>query len=331
MADNRGMASEEGVNSAAAVPQVKQAVLQAAHSGALLAQLAAGVILVDGADAASFVHGQLANDVTGLPVGGVNQSLSLNHRGHALAEASVLRTGKQQVLLVVDDDRAQLVYDGLDSHIIFDQVKLERQPTLALLTLQGGGAAAILPQAPGAGTFAAVELAGASVTVYPRKRCAQGGFDMLVERGAVAAVMQALVGRGAVEAPAAAVDALRVMGAVPTAAGEAGDGVLPQEAGLEGSLSYRKGCYLGQEIMARIEARGNLRRSLVRLRLSGAPQFEGEQRAITALGRTVGRLGSVIELQDASGASTYQALAVLRNDLPAEAELLVGGRVGSLV
>lgn len=331
MADNRRMSSDGSVNAPARPPVVTHALLQEARTGAVLARLPAGVIRAAGPDAAAFVHGQLANDVTGLKVGGVNQSLSLNHRGHALAEASVLRTGKDELLVVVDDGRAQLVFEGLDSHIIFDQVELEWRPQLALLTLQGAGAAGLLPLTPDEGKYTTLELAGAPVTLYPRRRSEQGGFDLLVEADDVPGVVQQLAAAGAVEVSGGVIDALRVLGAVPTAAGEAGGGVLPQEAGLEGSLSYRKGCYLGQEIMARIEARGNLRRSLARLVLSGAPEFQGDDRPITLEGRTVGRLGSTVQLEGMAGApSTFMALAVLRNDLPADAQLQVGGRSGQV-
>ena len=291
----------------------------------MLARLPATALRAHGPDAAPFLHGQLANDVTGLPVGGVNRSLSLNHRGHAMAEASVLRRAKDDVLLVVDDAGGDLVEESLQSHIIFDQVTLERLPGQALLTVQGPAAAALLGAAPEAGSFAATQVAGAPVTVWPRQRSTAGGYDVLVADADAAAVMAALTAAGAQAVAAASIDALRVRAGLPTAGGEGGEGVLPQEAALEASLSYRKGCYLGQEIMARIEARGNLRRSLARLELAALPQ-PGSERAITHAGRTVGLLGTVVQVESGGGGEpVVEALAVLRNDLPADAELEVGG------
>jgi tRNA-modifying protein YgfZ len=89
---------------------------------------------------------------------------------------------------------------------------------------------------------------------------------------------------------------------------------LPQECGLEGRVSYRKGCYLGQEIMARIEARGRLRRGLRGLWLAGPPPglgSAGAWRVEDAAGRAVGALGSAAPAPDGDG---WWALAVLRVD-----------------
>ncbi len=337
-ADNRGMSQDqtiidqdvramgaavhtgEGAAAAAAVPE---GLVRAAQTGALLAQLPAVAVEATGADAAPFLHGQFANDVSGLPVGGVGRTLHLNHKGHAIAEASVLRRGKADLLLVIDDDRADWVLESLDSHIVFDQVTLKRQPGLALLTLQGGGATDLLGEAPEASRYAQLQLDGVEVVAFPRRRSAAGGFDLLVPAERLDALTGALSSRGATVVEPGVIDALRVLAGVPTAAGEGGDGVLPQEAGLEEALSYRKGCYLGQEIMARIEARGNLRRSLARLRLSGRPA-DGE-RTISAGGRMVGRLGTVAEFENEAGDRVIEALAVLRNDLPADAELEAAG------
>ena len=315
--------SEAASSTATSGKVVTLAELSAAETGAVVARLPGAVVLAHGPDAAPFLHGQVANDVTGLPVGGVNQSLSLNHKGHAVAEGSVLRRAKDEVLLAIDDDGAAWVVESLKSHIIFDQVALEEQPDSAILTVQGVKAAEVLPEAPEPGAFKAVEVSGVPVVVLPRRRSAAGGFDLLVDAGSTQAVMAALEAAGALQVGAHVIDALRVRALVPTAGGEGGYGVLPQEAGLEGSLSYRKGCYLGQEIMARIEARGNLRRSLVRLELASQP---GSVRQITREGRTVGVLGSSVLIESADGAApVVEALAVLRNDLPDDAQLEVDG------
>ncbi len=320
------MTTGSDVRPTSEVAAVQVAQLLAAEKGAVLARLPATVVRVHGADAAPFLHGQLANDVTGLKPGGVNQGLSLTHKGHAVAESSVLRRAAGDLLLVVDDQAGAWVVDSLESHIIVDQVTLDAPEASALLTLQGAGAAASLQALHGAlpaqGEFVEFEVGGSPVLAYERRRSGWQGFDLVVPDGAAAALVSALVGAGAQEVDAAVVAALRVRALVATAAGEAGEGVLPQEAGLAGSLSYRKGCYLGQEIMARIEARGNLRRSLVHLELAG-PAPSGQP--ITAGDRTVGRLGSVVGLMGPDGAITYEALAVLRNDLPEDASLAIGG------
>jgi folate-binding protein YgfZ len=131
----------------------------------------------------------------------------------------------------------------------------------------------------------------------------------------------ALLSAGATAGGRPALELARVAAGIPSVAGEAGEGVLPQEAGLEALVSYRKGCYLGQEIMARVEARGNLRRRLGVLRLEGEPS-EGA-RDIRHEGRRVGRLGTLARHPGLG----LIALAVLRSDLGEDASLEVGGAV----
>jgi folate-binding protein YgfZ len=188
-----------------------------------------------------------------------------------------------------------------------------------LLSLQGSGAAECAAACSGlelreAGLFAVAD----DVFVTRARRSLAGGVDLIAQVDRVSGLRQRLLVAGAREGSAADLDLLRVQAGVATAAGEGGEGVLPQEAGLEGHVSYRKGCYLGQEIMARIEARGNLRRQLTGLNLKGRPA--AGERSIVLDGRLVGRLGTV-----AADGDRVLALAVLRNDLPVDAELEVGG------
>ncbi|HET8985967.1 MAG TPA: tRNA-modifying protein YgfZ, partial [Trueperaceae bacterium] len=170
-----------------------------------------------------------------------------------------------------------------------------------------------------------------------------------LEAGARSLVAE-LVAAGAVAVTAAAMDAARVVAGVTTAGRDGGAGVLPQEADLTAALSYRKGCYLGQEVMARIEARGNLKRGLATLELvervgddadgHTAPTVEPgaaaagagatdaaaagavSSRAIELNGRTVGVLGTTALMPD----GRVLALAVVRRDLEEGTVVTAGGR-----
>jgi len=105
----------------------------------------------------------------------------------------------------------------------------------------------------------------------------------------------------------------RVAWGIPSALGEGRLG-LPQETGLAPRVSTRKGCYLGQEIMARVEARGRLHRGLRQLRLQGPPPALGLARGWRIQdrdGRGVGVLGSAAPAPDGDG---WWALAVVRHD-----------------
>ena len=298
-----------------------------------------GALLLTGSDARSFLQGQLANDVNGIQAGEAGRSLLLNHRGHAMAEAAVVRVA-DGMLCVVDDDRLEWVAETLERHIVFDDVELAR-PAVAVLTLQGSRATETLAAAG----FAGPGVAGDDgVHVYQSRRSAAGGFDLAVIGGDIDELLAQLVRAGAAAASDEDLATARVAALIPTAAGEGGAGVLPQEAGLEPLISYRKGCYLGQEMMARIEARGNLRRELAVLQLSEAPTLAAElssngeaqsrqpapgsqhgsaadQRTIFADGKKVGVLGTVAQMPD----GTTRALCVLRREVEPTTELSVAG------
>ena len=155
---------------------------------------------------------------------------------------------------------------------------------------------------------------------------------------------------GALEVTAAAIDAARVAAGVTTAGRDGGAGVLPQEADLTDALSYRKGCYLGQEVMARIEARGSLKRGLATLEFvplpgdevdggadqpavteaggaESAPLRAAPLRAIELNGRAVGVLGTTALMPD----GRVRALAVVRQDLEDGTVVTAGGRELRLV
>lgn len=294
--------------------------------------LTSGVLLATGPDAASFLHGQLANHIQTLTPGQATRSLLLNHKGHAMAEAMVLRDAADRFRLVVDDGALAWTRRTLDDHRVFDQVDLSSAAEERLVTLQGDVAQQVLRTVttdvvPAENAHVAARVAQADVTVWRRRRAAAGGYDLLVPTGALARVLDALRAGGAAWVGEDALDAAKVAAGLPSAGGEGGEGVLPQEAGLEGALSYRKGCYLGQEIMARIEARGNLRRALTTVVLDGPPESDGAAAEVRHAGKVVGRLGTVARLPD----GTYRALAVLRTDLPPEAELEVAGRAARRV
>ena len=290
------------------------------HRAALLVERPDLVPLrIGGPDRLDFVHGQLSNDVRGLEVGACNRSLQLSHKGHVLASATAIRRADDLYLAVEANGEALLA--SLRRHVVFDQVDIEDlRGTLTTWSLMGGAVAALLAATgidlPAAGHFSQVEVAGAAVLLHAAPWSAYGGVDLHLLLRDVGAVSAFLLEQGAESAPASLFDLARVEAGVATAA-DAGEGVLPQEIGLVDAVSYRKGCYLGQEIMARIEARGNLRRGPARIVLASDPG--PDRRDIEVDGRKVGRAGVVVQHPD----GRYLALAALRSDLAADASAAV--------
>ncbi len=259
---------------------------------------------VTGDDRVDFVSGLVTGNVRNLAAGEAVRSLMLNYRGHALAELTTWRLD-DSLLLAVHDGQGELVRTEFEGRIIFDQVEIsDVTDSHALLTVLDWQDGTDVPD---------------GVLAQASARRSQSPAIDLVLSGDGAAQAAALAALGSVPVSLAELELERIRAGIPSAVRDAGAGVLPQESGLEPLVSYRKGCYLGQEIMARIEARGNMRRQLTAVALSGEPA-EGE-RDILLEGRRVGRLGSVTRDPELG----WLGLAVLRNDLDAGANLEVGG------
>lgn len=299
-------------------PKAEFAALETAIIVPLLGHTA---LRVTGADRLDFVHGQLSNEVKRLQANTFSENLLLNHKGHALAQLRVFRRD-DDLFLAVEGNAGELVERELKAHIIFDQVELQNlSETITSFTVQGKEAAKVLESfgdLPTGNTFVQAPFANAKILIHAAKRTVPGGFDVHVLTRDAEALLQHLLGLGTTLAGEQGLDMSRVEAGIPYAETEAGEGVLPQEAGLEHCVSYTKGCYLGQEIMARIEARGNLRRSLKKVGLEALPSLE--DRDIRSADKGVGRLGKVVEHPTLG----VIGLAVMRNDLSPDAVLQVG-------
>jgi folate-binding protein YgfZ len=205
------------------------------------------------------------------------------------------------VHLAVEDGAAGDVLALLERQRIFDDVIIgDHRNVLRTITVQGPHALAVAQEAFGAGgppgTFAAASVADAAVLVVPSRRSRPGGVDVFALSKHVNLVREALTASGARwfdERIDAALEASRIEAGIARAGTEAGPGVLPQEANLTDYLSTTKGCYVGQEIMARLEARATVKRRLVQLRFAErARDALAPGTPVEYAGRTVGRLGA---------------------------------------
>ena len=132
-----------------------------------------GGLLLTGEDRVDFLHGQVANDVKGLQAGALNDSLLLNHKGHALAQLRVLR-GEGDLRVITEGNSLDTVHQSLDSHIIFDQVKLEKLDGHLTVTVQGPRAPQVLEEAlgivPQDGRWEWIETGETGFIVAPSRR-----------------------------------------------------------------------------------------------------------------------------------------------------------------
>lgn len=269
-------------------------------------------VRVTGADRVDFVHGQMTGDLRGAPTPGVVPCAFLNVRGQIEQFARVYRR-EGDLYLHLDEGQAPALLARLKRYVIFDQVELE-DLTDTLRTVHVWTPAGLPGWNAAGGAAQTFDLAGATVLAGRVNRTGTPGVDLHYLARQEDAVLAALAGP---EVPLAELDAPRIRAGIPDVFRDSLTGTLPQEIGLDvkgplPAISYRKGCYVGQEIMARLEARGNTRYHLVRLSGEGLPE-RGE---VMQAGKVVGQSGL-----HAGGAS----LARLRKELEPGAQVEVGG------
>jgi folate-binding protein YgfZ len=276
-----------------------------------------GKLALTGPEAKAFLHGQVTQDIEGLQPGSGAYAAFLTHKGKMLGDLRVLDTGDE---LLLDCERSALQ----ELFNMIHRFKLGMDVELHKRTLQTGLLSLIGPDArriAGAEALPAQEHANAPATIgdHPvRLVVTDAGIDVLCDAERTEGVRGALQAAGAALVSDTAADVLRVESGRPRWGLELDDGVIPQEAGLnERAVSFTKGCYVGQETVARLFYRGKPNRHLRGLRLSepvetGTPIRLGE--------REIGRVGSIA----ASPRLGTIALAILRREAEPGATVAVG-------
>ena len=245
-----------------------------------------GKLALTGSEAKTFLHGQVTNDIEGLEPGHGCYAAFLTHKGKMLGDLRVLDVGHE---LLLDTERVALqeLFNMIRRYKLGRDVELHKRTLeTALLSLIGPDARRI------AGAEDLVEehrnrhaeIAGVPVVLV----ATDVGIDVFAPAESKETVVAEL-GVPAVDEEAAEV--LRVERGRPRYGVDLDESVIPQEAGLnERAVSFTKGCYVGQETVARLYYRGKPNRHLRGLRLS-APASTGD---VLRLGdKQVGRLGTV--------------------------------------
>jgi folate-binding protein YgfZ len=282
-----------------------------------------GKLALSGADAASFLQGQVSNDVESLPVGAGCYAAFLTPKGKMLGDVRILNAG-DEILLDTERVALQALFNMIRRFSIGYAVELHKRTVeRGLLSLIGPDAATLA----GAGELGAEEHAhamlearGAALPV--RAIRTDDGVDLLCAAADLDSLRAALEEAGAAPVSEAAVECLRIERGRPRYGIDLDDTVIPQEAGLnERAVSFTKGCYVGQETVARLYYRGKPNRQLRGLRLSAMAEPGGE---LTFEGRAVGRLATVAQ----SPRLGPIALALVRREAAPGAAVTVGGTDG---
>jgi folate-binding protein YgfZ len=266
----------------------------AARERAALVDLSTRSLLeASGPARVKLLQGMLSNDVAGRAPGQGCKAALLNAKGAVLALLRAL-VEKDVVVLETDVDRAALVQQVLEYHRVAAPVRFATRDA-CVLALLGPGAADVLracgvaapPAQPEA--HATASLSDQTVRLARAGDLPGGGFVLHAPAGAAATACDALVSAGARPAGFEALDALRVEALRPWYGSDVTEDNLLHETGLLAEChAPSKGCYVGQEVVARLEARGgNVNKALRGLRLSATVE---PGTPVTIEGKEIGRV-----------------------------------------
>jgi folate-binding protein YgfZ len=271
------------------------------------------VVTARGADRVVFLQGMLTNDVAGLAPGGGCPALLLTIQGRVTADVRVAAV-EDALLLDVDVRARGALVEALEKLIIADDVELaEPAEPLALIGLDGPLAERLLAGTPAAAlqpyAHVVAEVAGVRLRAQRASEVRGPGFVLHVPAARAAVLWDALVAAGARPCGMEALEGRRVERGVPRIGVDMDGATLALEVPVEDAISATKGCYLGQEVVARGTARGHVNRRLVGLRIEGPAPPAGAP--LVRDGREVGRITSVAR---AFGAGGVAALGFVRRE-----------------
>jgi folate-binding protein YgfZ len=274
-----------------------------------------GKLALTGREAKSFLQGQVTNDVERLTDGGGCYAAFLTPKGKMLGDLRILDSGHE---LLLDTERVALqeLFNMIRRFSVGYEVQLHKRTVECGLESLIGPASDELIAGPASDehSHASVELDG----VQARAVRTDVGVDLLCRSEETEALRRALEARGAAPVPEAAVECLRVERGRPRYGIDLDATVIPEEAGLnERAVSFTKGCYVGQETVARLHYRGKPNRRLRGLLLAGEASAGDE---LTHEQRVVGQLTSVAE----SPTFGWIGLALVRREAPPGTSLVVG-------
>jgi folate-binding protein YgfZ len=246
----------------------------------------------------------VSNDTQSLQPGQGCYTTFLNAKGHLIADF-VVYAEAEAYLLELEPQVARPFITAIEYFVISEDVTFhDESGHWGLLALQGPRAAELLARVlgqelPALQMYASTtcQLAGHAVCCMRRSHTGELGYQLLAPPAALPDVWNALwAQRETCQARAVGLemlDTVRIEAGIPVYGRDMTEETIPVEANLEAALSYTKGCYIGQEVIARIEARGHVNRKLVGLLLSGARLPESGAKIVSPQ-REVGWITSAV-------------------------------------
>lgn len=261
-----------------------------------------GRLELTGRDRFEIIQRTSTNDVLNMPVGAGRATIFTNPTGRILDRITLYNRGDTAIALT-EPGRGPAVQQYIQRQIFFnDDLRLtDLAPTTRLFVLHGPEADTVIREWLGAGADTplnpsyAIQYGGLTFFAGQRKPLSGSHWALLVDNSQAEAlwqqVTQAIQAVGGCLAGSLTYNALRIRAGRPGVGRELTTDYIPLEAGLWDEVSFSKGCYTGQEIIARMESRNKLAKTLVMLKLDAPLEAPAE---LTSEGRAVGTLTSSV-------------------------------------
>ena len=305
---------------------------RAAVLGAVaIADVSAGARLeLVGEDRARFLNGLVTCDIAALDPGQGSYGFFTTPQGRVLADVVVLAL-EDRLWLELPPGSGQDLRAHLEKYIVADRVEVRTISDLVTFRLVGPSTEPLLEghgQRLPEGAFAhgVIELPEAEVHASRTSLCGAPAVTLWMSSGIAQGVLDDLLSQegGPRLVGFSALESARLLAGIPRFGPDFDDGNLPQEIRLDDAVSYDKGCYLGQEIVARLHYRGQPARELRRLHGSGEPPPPGA--VLEASGERAGLVTGAV----AADSGEWRGLAMIERRYLVEDELRWSGQPVSI-
>ncbi|MCH2183168.1 MAG: hypothetical protein MK108_14305 [Mariniblastus sp.] len=273
------------------------------------------VIRLTGTDRCSFLNSFCTADIVAMDIGQVREAFVLNGKGKTIGHVQVLNL-PDCLMLVGAGEQASALLPHLEMYIIREDVQLEDCSADTDSYLVAGPQSAetlteLLPAVPEPGRCLGGNVEGETDTVVALGEFAGECFWLAAPAEKRLGLARRLEGAGCHPVSAVSIEMLRLSQGTPWFGCETTADNLPQELNRdEKTISFNKGCYLGQETVARIDSLGRVNQLLVTLDFGEAEPDVGQELVLD--GKRVGRVTSVAPAGERTG---WRALAFVKRDL----------------
>jgi folate-binding protein YgfZ len=254
------------------------------------------LLSLTGRDRTRWLNGMVSNNIRDLTAGNGVYAFVLTPQGHIQADVYAFNRGES---LLVETDRAQTakLLAIFRKYIIMDKVAIEdlseKFSVLEITGPQSGEVLASLDLNKNLGTLQVADANsnGIAVTVVRGDNPSFSNYELWVPAEDAESICSALLQAGAIEVHEPTLETFRILCGIPKIGQDTREKTLPQETGQERALNFNKGCYIGQEIVERIRARGAVHRAFVGFEVEGGVPAAGTK--ILSDGKEVGEITSI--------------------------------------